>query len=284
MSKTSFPSPIESHPERRLLRATSGAFLAAVMCLLVLPPGAYAADPEGMARGYPVLRDSGGKALADGDFVQWREGEKLHVRIKYRFTDGRRVEEQAIFRQKPRLVQESWSWSEHQRGKLQRHFQVNFSSGRVEAKKLEKGGQLKQWSKSIEVEPGRTFAGFGFTLAIKANRDRLVKGERIELKGIGFTPKPRVASVELSHGGLDHMRMAARDLRGDHFVIHPKVPWFAKLFVKVPDTHIWLTSPPAAFLRWEGPLAEVGDPMVRVDLLPGATSGPAKPVVASRRP
>jgi hypothetical protein len=39
---------------------------------------------------------------------------------------------------------------------------------------------------------------------------------------------------------------------------------------------IWLThEPPAAFLRWEGPLVEPDDPVVRVDLLPGGTSEPA---------
>ena len=50
------------------------------------------------------------------------------------------------------------------------------------------------------------------------------------------------------------MKMSGRLLKGDRFVIHPKIPAIAKLFVKVPDTRIWLTNPPpAGFLRWEGP-------------------------------
>jgi hypothetical protein len=252
--------------------------------LLNMAVAAQTAHLEGMARGFPELRDANGRTLADGTFVQWLEEERLHVRISYQFSEDRRIEEQAVFRQQPRLIQEQWSMREDRNGKLYRHFEVNFTSGSAEAKKLD-DGELKQWSEKVEVEPGRTFAGFGFTLATKAFRERLLKGERIELKAIGFTPKPRVVSVELSHGSLDQMRMAEREIRGDHFVIHPKIPWIADLFIDVPDTHIWLTSPaPAAFLRWEGPLAEPRDSIVRVDLLPGGESRSAKPVEgASRR-
>lgn len=238
---------------------------------------------EGSARGFPVLRDSAGTKLADGDFSQWLEDEQLHVRVAYTFSRGRRIEENAAFRQRPRLSQTMWSFRETRDGKPYREFQVNFGSGSVVAKKLEEDG-LKEWSEKIEVEPGRTFAGFGFTLAIKSLRERLIKGEHIELRAIGFTPKPRVVSVELSYGGLDQLPMADRILRGDRFVIHPKIPWIVELFMKVPDTHIWLTNPtPAGFLRWEGPLAEPGDDIIRVDLLPGGRSDPATPVGTSGR-
>jgi hypothetical protein len=75
------------------------------------------------------------------------------------------------------------------------------------------------------------------------------------------------------------MEMGGRDVEGDHFVIHPQIPVIVKLFISAPDMHIWLTHPaPAGFLRWEGPVAEPGDQIVRVDLLPGDESGAAKPV------
>ena len=77
--------------------------------------------------------------------------------------------------------------------------------------------------------------------------------------------------------------MSNRTIDGDRFIVHAKVPAIAKLFVHVPDAVIWLTMPPAGFLRWEGPLAEPDDPIVRVDLLPVASSGPAVPVATSGR-
>jgi hypothetical protein len=68
---------------------------------------------------------------------------------------------------------------------------------------------------------------------------------------------------------LDDWRATLRPL---YFQLH-----LAKLFVNVPDTRIWLTSPaPAGFLRWEGPIVLPTDPMIRVDLLSGEKSGPAE--------
>lgn len=263
-----------------------GVLRAAVIAALLVAMPAMArqtSDHEGAARGFPVLRDVHGEKLADGDFAQWVENDRLHVRITYQFGRERRIEERAVFRQGPRLVQEQWSWREVRDGTPVRQIDVDFGSGTAAAEKHEPDG-VKKWREEIEVEPGRTFAGFGFTLAIKRLRERLIDGEIVELQAVGFTPRPRVVPVDISYGGLDEMRMAGRVLRGDRFVIHPKLPWFAKLFVEVPNVEIWLTHPPpAGFLRWEGPLAEPDDPLIRVDLLPGGESGPPEPVERNTR-
>ena len=90
--------------------------------------------------------------------------------------------------------------------------------------------------------------------------------------------------MDVSYGGLDRVPMGGRTIRGERYIVHPKLPFIAGLFIDVPDAHIWLTSPaPAAFLRWEGPLAEPSDPITRVDLLPGGPSGPAIPVGTTGR-
>jgi hypothetical protein len=111
-------------------------------------------------------------------------------------------------------------------------------------------------------------------------RKRLLSGEQVQLKAVGFsefpTLGPQVVTVTISHGGVDRMRMSARSVKGDRFIIHPEIPFIAKFFVTVPDTKIWLTNPaPAGFLRWEGPIVLPTDPMIRVDLIPGEKSGPA---------
>ena len=232
---------------------------------------------EGGAHAFPALMDSSGKKLADGDFSQWIEEGRLHIRIIYKFGHGRRIEEKEVFQQKPELIQDEWSWRELRDGQLYREFAVDFKAQTATAQKREKDG-LKNWSEKIDIQGGHAYAGFGFTLALQNLRKRLVAGERIELQAIGFNPKPQVITVELSHAGVEEMKMSDRSLEGDHFTIHPKIPAIAKLFVTVPDTQIWLTKPPAGFLRWEGPLAEPNDSIVRVDLVPGAESGAAKPV------
>jgi hypothetical protein len=256
-----------------------------LVLLLVLAVPAAAVEWtsfEGSARGFPVLRDHAGKRIADGDFVQWIEGGRLHVRITYTGS-AHRITESAVFRQQPELFQDTWSLREERNGKLYRQFEVNFRSGTASATKQEDDG-LKQWSEEVKVSPGRAFAGFGFTLAIKAIRKQLLRGEHVELQAVGFAPKPRVVPVDIAYAGIDRVRMADRSLRGERFIVHPKLPWFAKLFIEVPDAQVWLTTPaPAAFLRWEGPLAEPTDALMRIDLLPGGTSGPAIPVATSGR-
>lgn len=243
-------------------------------------------EPAGAAHGYPGLCDINGKKLANGEFRQWVEGNRLHIIITYDFDDGQRFEEKALFHQNAELIQESWSWKETRNGRTQREFSVDFLSGRAAAH-ISKDN--KNVSDKIEVEKGRTFAGFGFTLALSNLRKRLLSGEQIQLKAVGFSPfptlKPQVVTVKIFHGGLDRLRMSGRSLKGDRFIVHPEIPAIAKLFVTVPDTKVWLTNPaPAGFLRWEGPILLPTDQLIRVDLLSGVKSEPAQPLEASSRP
>ena len=129
-------------------------------------------------------------------------------------------------------------------------------------------------SEKVNIEKGRTFAGFGFTIALSNLRQLLLNREQVELKAVGFSPfptlKPQVVTVKIFYGGPDRVRMAGRSLKGDRFVVRSEIPAIAKLFVNVPDTKIWLTNPrPAGFLRWEGPTVLPNDPLMRVDLLSG---------------
>jgi len=240
-------------------------------------------EPAGAAHGYPGLCDMNGKKLANGEFRQWVENKRLRVIITYKFPDGELYEEQAQFRQQPELIQEKWSWKESKDGKSQREFAADFLSGMATAHVRE---EHKDVSQKIKVEPGRTFAGFGFTIALSNLRKRLFSGEQVQLKAVGFSPfptlSPQVVTVTVSHAGLDRMGMSGRSLKGDRFVVHPEIFFLAKLFVDVPDTNIWLTNPaPAGFLRWEGPMVLPTDPLIRVDLLSGTKSGPAEPEKSS---
>ena len=236
-------------------------------------------EPAGAAHGYPALCDINGKKLADGEFRQWVESNRLHIVITYKFSAGEVYEEHAQFRQQPDLIQEKWSWKELKHGGSQREFAADFLTGIASAHIRQ---DHKDVSKRINIEPGRTFAGFGFSLALSNLRKRLLSGEQVQLKAVGFSPfptlGPQVVTVTISHGGVQRMRMGGRSPKGDRFIIHPEIPLIAKLFVNVPDTKIWLTNPaPAGFLRWEGPIVLPNDPLIRVDLLSGTKSGPAEP-------
>lgn len=244
-------------------------FLALVCAGLLASSSAAAlewAEVDGPAHAFPVLRDAAGKRLAAGEFRQWNESDGLHVSIAYDFGAGHHAMEDAVFRQRPQLAQEHWTWTETRGTRTTRKFAIDFASGHATANAVDDTGKPDDHDETIKVADGETFAGFGFSLAIRALRTRLVKGETITLKAIGFTPKPQAVDVELSYAGKDRVRLSTRTVAGDKFIIHPKVPALAKLFVKVPDETIWLTTPPAGFLRFQGPLAEPKDPIVSVEM------------------
>src|SRR5438552_5954568 len=235
-------------------------------------------EPAAASHGYPGLCDLNGKKLTDCEFRQSVESNRLHIVITYKFSAGEVYEEHSQFRQQPELIQEKWSWKESKHGRSQREFAVDFLTGIASA---HIGQDNKDVSKKINIEQGRTFAGFGFSIALSNLRKRLLGGEQVQLKAVGFsefpTLGPQVVTVTISHGGVQRMRMGGRSPKGDQFIIHPEIPFIAKFFVDVPDTKIWLTNPaPAGFLRWEGPIVLPTDPMIRVDLISGEKSGPAE--------
>ena len=163
----------------------------------------------GAAHAYPAMLDLNGKRVATGEFTQEIEGHLLRIQITYDRINGGRIEEKATFQQRAGLIQQKSSWRELRDETLQREYTVDFDSGRAATRKRKKDG-FKEWSEQVKIEQGRSFAGFGFTLALQNLRDRLGKGETIGLQAVGFTPKPRVVTVKLSYDGVDRIHMSSR--------------------------------------------------------------------------
>jgi hypothetical protein len=264
-----------------LFRRCRGCALIALSALVLVETDNVRAlevnQLAGAAHAFPAMLDLHGKKLGNGEFTQELQDGLLRIQITYELSKGGRIEEKATLQQSPELVQKSWSLREMHGEELQRSYTVDFDSGKATARKREKEG-FKDWSKQLEIDRGRTFAGFGVVLALQNLRDRLVKGEAIDLKAVGFTPEPRVVGVKVTYQGVNRLPMSGRTLRGERFQVQPQIPAIAKLFIKVPDTFIWLTLPPSGFLRSESPLGEPSDPLVRVDLASGGQSGPAEAV------
>ena len=138
-------------------------FLAVLTALLVAPSvrSLELKELSGPAHGYPELRELNGKALADGEFLQWVEDDRLHIKITQRFKGGGRTEENGVLRQEPEIVQEEWSWRESKDGRVVREFRVDFPAKTATAQKREKG-ELKHWEEKLEIEPGQDVCRFRF--------------------------------------------------------------------------------------------------------------------------
>ena len=166
---------------------------------------------EGATHGFPELRDAQGRHLADAEFTQVPDGDRLHVTLTYDFGGGHRVVEDTIVRQRPALRQETWSWQETRAGETVRRFAVDFSTGEASAEKAEHG-ERKRWQKSLHLDPERTFAGFAFTLALEGLRAELTHGGQAELSAVAFTPEPRRIEVTVTYGGLEPLTMGTRKI------------------------------------------------------------------------
>ena len=233
---------------------------------------------EGDAQAFTSLIDvKSGAVIADGRYAQRVEGGLLHIESRNDFPDGRTIVERAVLRLEPQLRQESWDWTERKDGALIRQYEVDFRTRRAVATRVD---QHKRWKEDeLDIEPGKTFAGIAFVTVIKALRSEIAPGDKVELKAVAFTPRPRVATVSVIRGRPEEVRMAGRTIAADPYTIHPEIPAIARLFVSAPDQRICLyATGPAAFLRYEGPLVEPKDPLVRVDTIPSRSAN------AGRRP
>jgi len=237
-----------------------GLLIAALLALV-------AHSQEGDAQAITSLIDpASGSPIADGKYAQHVTGGVLHIEARFDFPDGRTMVERAAVRLAPQLEQESWDWTERKNGALVRQYEVDFRTRKAVATRVD---QHKRWKEDLEIEPGKTFAGIAFVVVIKSLRSELAPGGKASFKAVAFTPKPRVAPVEVIRERPDQVRMAGRTLDADRYTIHPDIPAIAKLFVTAPDQHVWLYGGgPAAFLRYEGPLVEPKDANVRVDVVP----------------
>jgi hypothetical protein len=143
---------------RRLVTVFSvlaaGVIVAPVFALKVTEPAAA-------SHGYPGLCDTNGKKLADGEFRQWVENDRLHVVITYKFSADEVYEEHSQFRQEPELIQEKWSWKESKHGKSQREFAVDFLTGIASAHISQ---DSKDVSKKLKLNQAGRLPGLGSAL------------------------------------------------------------------------------------------------------------------------
>jgi hypothetical protein len=251
----------------------------AVVAVAALASSALAVpstSPEGELFGYPSLEDDAGRPLADSTMRQWFAGGRLQVRIDHAFRDGRAVVERARFRQGRELEQEWWSFEERRGRRILRAFEADLLLGHARAWKVEDDGKESAWEEEVKVEPGKTYAGTGLAYAVKNLRDRLVRGETVDLRAIVFLPKPLSVPVHVKHVGRERIPVLGRPTDADKFEVRPDLHGLEKIVEALKDpagADIWLHhGTPPMLLRARFPLVEVRDPTVRIEVLGGKSA------------
>jgi hypothetical protein len=252
--------------------------LALAAALLALPTAAVEIrSPPGALHGFPSMSDSSGAVIADGELVQERRGDKLFVRGRWVFSDGRVAEETAAFTLSPELAQDRFAWVETDaKGELRR-FEVDFASGSAHSAVREKD-KVEREDEELELPRGGAFAGYGVALA--ASQLELGEGAVAKVTFVAFTPKPRTVTLEIRNDGSSPIEAAGRSLPCVRYTLHPEIPFPISVFAKAPDSYLWFTrGEPRALLRAEQNLAAKDDPRVTIDVIP---RGPATSRSATR--
>ena len=235
---------------------------------------------EGLLHGFLTLKTLDGTLIAEGDIIQVPHGNRITTRLTFRFKDGSRQEETAIFSQRGnfRLL----SYHLVQKGPAFQHateVTIALSTGQVTIQYTDDDGKDKTVSERMKLPPDLA-NGLVLTLLKNLPPD----SPPIELTMLVATPKPRLVKLAVSSAGKDPFTLSGAPREALHFVIKFQIGGIAGLVAPLlgkqpPDSHIWVLGGEApTFVKSES-IAYLGGPIWRVELVapvwpPSATTNP----------
>jgi hypothetical protein len=254
-----------------LVRVRSVATLLIFVGSLAIAMGAAAPVAvrykEGLTHGFLVLSTLGGEAIAEGDLTQVARGSRITSHLLYRFKDGSRQEETAIFSQRGyfRLI----SYYLVQKGptfERPTELTINCSKGQVTVQSTDKDGKEQVANEHMKLPPD---LANGLVLTLVKNLGADVP--QAEVSMVVATPKPRLVKLAIHGQGKDPYSLAGSRREALHYVIKIEIGGVAGLVAPLlgkqpPDGHVWITSDEApTFVKSES-LFFLGGPVWRTEL------------------
>lgn len=224
--------------------------------------------PEGSAHGFLVLRGTNLDPLAEGDWWQIVNGDRLEAHLRFRFTNGSLSHE--TFELQQRGVWKLLTYRSIQRGpSFPRDIdaQLNRDSGHYRVETKDRGkSDSKVDEGTIEV-PDDAYP-FGLLGLLLKN---LKRGESIRAHAVAFTPKPRVLKLDVSPDGDESVSIHGLPRKTLRYVAKAELggPLGAVASIagkQPPALHCWMAGDPVpTFVRLDGPLYPDG-PIWRAEL------------------
>jgi hypothetical protein len=223
---------------------------------------------EGVTHGFLLLRTLDNEALAVGDVIQNRTGDRVTSQVIFRFKDGSVHDERVSYSQKRRFRMLEYRLS--QKGpafKTQTELFIDGTSGEVTVHSWDEKGKEKTES-SHEKLPADLANGM-----IPILTKNLPAGSSAPtLSLLVATPKPRLTKLEISREGEDTFWVGGSNRKATRYVLKISIGGAAGIVAPLigkapPDIHVWVLEGEApTFLKSEGPLYESG-PVWRVELI-----------------
>jgi hypothetical protein len=222
--------------------------------------------PEGLVHGFLMLSTLQGTRLADGDLTQHQQGDRVTAQLSFRFKDGSRHDETAVYsqRQQFRLI----TYQLKQRGPTfprSLDMSLDAASGRVTTRYTDDGRE-KTDTETLEL-PADLANGMVSTLLKNVRPE----ASPASLSYLAATPDPRLVRLEIHVAGVQDFSTGGTARKATHFVLKVKIGGFAGLVAPLlgkdpPDVHVWILGGDApAFVKAEQPLY-TGGPVWRIEL------------------
>ena len=223
-------------------------------------------DLEGTVHGFLVLSTPQGKTLAAGDLTQVLHGDKVTMRLLWRFQDGSTDDETTIYSQNHafRLL------SDHhvQKGPSFPHpmdVMIDASSGQVTVQYTD-GGKQKQRKDHLDL-PADLANGL-LPILLKNIQPG---APETKVSYLAATPKPRLVKLAISSQGESKFSAASHGYTATQYVIKTEIGGVAGVVAPIigkqpKDIQVWILGGAApAFLKLEGQLYQ-GGPVWRIEL------------------
>jgi hypothetical protein len=251
-------------------RTSRVAAVVACVALLGAVPragqGVPVRHPEGLVHGFLILSTLQGTRLADGDLIQHLSGDRVTSQLAFRFKDGSRHEETAVYtqRQQFRLV----TYQLKQRGPAfprPLEMSIDAAAGRITTRYADDG---KERTETAARELPPDLANGLVSILLKNVRP---EAPPETLSYVAATPGPRLVQLEVRVAGAREFVTGGTARKATHFVLKVKIGGFAGLIAPLlgktpPDVHVWILGGDApAFVRAEQPLYPDG-PVWRIEL------------------
>ena len=222
--------------------------------------------PEGVVRGFLLLRSLDGRILAGGDLFQFAKGDRVTTRLVFHFRDGSLQDETTVFseRDKFRLL------SDHllQRGPsfpYPMDLTIDAVSGRVTVRHAEKG---KEELIEERMELPADLAN-GLTLTLLKNLSPNAASTTLSM--LVTTPKPRLVKLVVTPAGAEPFSVGRSRYRATRFNIKVEIGGLAGVIAplvgKAPkDAAVWISEGEApGFVKSESQFFQ-GAPLWRIEL------------------
>lgn len=237
-------------------------------------------QPEGLVRGFVVLRNQDGTIVGDGDSLQTTRRGEIVYRLTVHFKDGSLQDETTVFTQNGHFR----VLSDHlvQKGPTFKHptdVSIDAVAGEVTVVHTDDKGETKTESEHMKLPPD---LANGMIPVLLTN---LPPGQQSLTESmVVAAPKPMLIKLQIHAEGEDSFTTGLASHKATRYDVHIDIGGIKGVIAPLvgkepPDTRVWISQGDCpGFVKSEGPTFE-GGPIWRMELVsptwPSSSSGTA---------